>query len=105
MQFQKKLSRRVLSLAAALVTGISSVGIGSFSGSVLLASAEEDTSTHEPATIQGTPTVSETARNAMQPYISLPLKQLTNMTLTMTARKRLFTKSAMQVSFTGLQDL
>ncbi|WP_278277768.1 MULTISPECIES: hypothetical protein [Ruminococcus] len=37
------------------------------------------------ATIQGTPTVSETARNAMQPYISLPLKQLTNMTLTMTA--------------------
>ena len=47
MQFQKKLSRRVLSLAAALVTGISSVGIGSFSGSVLLASAEEDTSTHE----------------------------------------------------------
>ena len=47
MRFQKKLSRRVLSLAAALVTGISSVGIGSFSGSVLLASAEEDTSTHE----------------------------------------------------------
>ena len=47
MRFQKKLSRRVLSLAAALVTGISSVGIGSLSGSVLLASAEEDTSTHE----------------------------------------------------------
>lgn len=47
MRFQKKLSRRVLSLAAALVTGISSVGIGSFSGSVLLASAEENTSTHE----------------------------------------------------------
>ena len=47
MRFQKKLSRRVLSFAAALVTGISSVGIGSLSGSVLLASAEEDTSTHE----------------------------------------------------------
>ena len=47
MRFQKKLSRRVLSLAAALVTGISSVGIGSLSGGVLLASAEEDTSTHE----------------------------------------------------------
>ena len=30
-------------------------------------------------------TVSETARNAMQPYISLLLKQLTNMILTMTA--------------------
>ena len=28
---------------------------------------------------------SETARNAMQPYISLPLKQLINMILTMTA--------------------
>ena len=47
MRFQKKLSRRVLSLAAALVTGISSVGIGSLSGGVLSASAEEDTSTHE----------------------------------------------------------
>ena len=47
MRFQKKLSRRVLSLAAALVTGISSVGIGSLPGGVLLASAEEDTSTHE----------------------------------------------------------
>ena len=40
-----------------------------------------------------------------QSYISQLLKQLTNMTLTMTARKRLFTKSAMQVSCTGLQDL
>ena len=49
--------------------------------------------------------VQATARNAMQPYISQLLKQLTNMTLTMTARKRLFTKSAMQVSCTGLQDL
>ena len=47
MRFQKKLSRRVLSLAAALVTGISSVGIGSISSGVLSASAEEDTSTHE----------------------------------------------------------
>ncbi|WP_295219073.1 GLUG motif-containing protein, partial [Ruminococcus sp.] len=47
MRIQKKLSRRVLSLAAALVTGISSVGIGSLSGGVLSASAEEDTSTHE----------------------------------------------------------
>lgn len=40
MRFQKKLSRRVLSLAAALVTGISSVGIGSLSGGVLSASGE-----------------------------------------------------------------
>ena len=40
-----------------------------------------------------------------QSYISQLLRQLTNMTLTMTARKRLFTKSAMQVSCTGLQDL
>ena len=40
-----------------------------------------------------------------QSYISLLLKQLTNMILTMTARKTPFTKSAMQVSCTGLQDL
>ena len=48
-------------------------------------STEEEECKHEGVEITSTAMVSETARNAMQPYISLLLKQLTNMTLTMTA--------------------
>ena len=102
MRFQKKLSRRVLSLAAALVTGISSVGIGSLSGSVLLASAEEDTSTHEHSydtgNTNGFGNCPKCNATVYQPATETTDKYDID-------DKRLFTKSAMQVSCTGLQDL
>lgn len=48
-------------------------------------STEEEECKHEGVEITFNSNGFETARNAMQLYISLLLKQLTNMTLTMTA--------------------